>query len=60
MKTKYRIITDKYCGYGAQFKPWYFPFIWQNCFIFNTRSTIEEARDAIRRHRMKIEVLEEL
>jgi hypothetical protein len=27
MKTKYRIVRDKWAGYEAQFKPWYCPTV---------------------------------
>ncbi len=41
-KTKYRVVTDNYLGYEAQYKPWFLPF-WQQLNGANTRSTIEEA-----------------
>lgn len=41
-KTKYRVVTDNYLGYEAQYKPWFLPF-WQQLNGVNTRSTIEEA-----------------
>ena len=41
-KTKYRVVTDYYLGYEAQYKPWFLPF-WQQLNGTNTHSTIEEA-----------------
>ena len=41
-KTKYRVVTDNYLGYEAQYRPWFLPF-WQQLNRTNTRSTIEEA-----------------
>jgi hypothetical protein len=45
MKTKYRIVTDKYLGYEAQVWRWYWPF-WSQMSV-NTHKTIEKARGYI-------------
>lgn len=50
LKTKYRVVTDKYLGYEAQFKPWYYPF-WLQCFGVNTANTLERAKTTIERHK---------
>ena len=47
-KTKYRIVRDKYCGYEAQFRPWYSPVWWQ-CFGINS-GNLETARQTCDRH----------
>lgn len=44
-KTKYRIVTDDYLGFEAQYKIWWFPF-WFQCSI-NTRRTVKESEDYI-------------
>ncbi|AWM37081.1 hypothetical protein GobsT_50020 [Gemmata obscuriglobus] len=49
MKHKYRIVTDRYCGYEAQYKPWWSPF-WLECFGVNTRRTIEASEQVARFH----------
>ncbi len=41
-KTKYRVVTDNYLGYEAQYKPWFLPF-WQQLDGINTHPTIEKA-----------------
>jgi hypothetical protein len=51
MKTKYRIVTDKYAGYEAQVWRWYWPF-WSQIGI-NTHKTIESAREYIDRKAVK-------
>lgn len=47
-KSKYRIVTDNFCGYEVQKKEWFMPF-WRGCFVnglfSNTHRTIEEARN---------------
>lgn len=49
-KTKYRIITDKYAGYEAQMKYWYWPF-WVMVYGCNTNCSIEQAEKLIQAHR---------
>ena len=41
-KTKYRVVTDNYLGYEAQYRPWFLPF-WQQLNGTNTHPTIEKA-----------------
>jgi len=42
MKTKYRIVKDKYLGYEVQYKKWYW-FYWGQLDFSNTFATIQEA-----------------
>lgn len=49
-KTKYRIVSDNFAGFEAQFKVWWFPF-WLQCFGVNTRSTLESAIEVCKRHK---------
>lgn len=63
MKTpnnKYRIVRDEYNGYEAQFKLWWFPFWWFECFSSNTSSSLEEARKRCDKHKNKGKVVEYL
>jgi hypothetical protein len=48
-KTKYRIVTDNYAGFEAQFKPWYSPF-WTQCNTINSSISVERARIVIDKH----------
>ena len=41
-KTKYRIVTDTFCGYEAQYKLWWFPF-WLQCFYVNSKYTLDDS-----------------
>ena len=41
-KTKYRVVTDNYLGYEAQYRPWFLPF-WRQLNGINTHPTIENA-----------------
>lgn len=45
-KVKYRIVTDDWGGYEAQYKLWWWPF-WLQLFWTNTSSTIEGAEREI-------------
>ena len=47
-KTKYRVVTDNYLGYEAQYRPWFFPF-WQQLNGMNTHMTIEGALEMCKR-----------
>lgn len=55
-KNKYRVVEDRYCGFEAQVRFWWFPFIW--CQIShtgtglgaNTSSTLERSSDLCRIH----------
>ena len=42
-RTRYRIVTDRYCGYEAQFRPWWCP-VWLQIGFSNTHSSVEAAR----------------
>lgn len=42
MKSKYRIVPDRYLGYEVQVKKWYWPF-WRMPFI-NTNVSIRQAK----------------
>jgi hypothetical protein len=46
---RYRIVTDRYCGYEAQVWRWWFPFWVQMSFLgpINTFKSIEDARKFI-------------
>lgn len=46
MKTKYRIVTDRYCGYEVQFKKWFMPF-WFQLFYINSSRSIDQAFELI-------------
>ena len=41
-KTKYRVVSDDFLGYEAQYRPWFLPF-WQQLNGTNTHHTIEKA-----------------
>ena len=51
--TKYRIVTDNYCAYEAQYKVWWFPF-WLQCGFTNSHRTIEDAKKYIDREHKKV------
>ena len=46
---KYRIVTDNFSGYEAQFKRWWCP-CWLPCGVINTSATVEMARKVCDRH----------
>ena len=49
-KTRYRIVTDNYCGYEVQRWCWWWPF-WTDTFggkITNTHSSVEKAEAWLR------------
>jgi len=46
MKTKYRIVTDRYLGYECQVWRWYWPF-WSQMNFTNTHHSIEAAKKYI-------------
>lgn len=51
MKKKYRIVTDRFCGYEAQVKYSWWPFWFQMCYDggwTNSHSSIEEAEEFIK------------
>lgn len=52
-KTKYRIVTDKYCGFEVQSKRWWFP-LWLQVGGINTFSTLEGALLFLERAKKKV------
>lgn len=57
MKNKYRIVRDRFAGYEAQVKFWWFPVVWFEMHnspnLTNTHRSVEAARDFIERKRKK-------
>jgi hypothetical protein len=51
MKTRYRIVVDAYCGYEAQVRYWWFPFVWWQIDGLNTFISIEAAERFIEKKR---------
>jgi hypothetical protein len=49
MKTKYRIVSDRYAGYECQIWRWYWPF-WVQMGFTNTHLSIEAAKRYIDSH----------
>ncbi len=49
---KYRVIRDKYAGYEAQIKRWWFPF-WLQISV-STSSTVEGAVKTCKNHHNKV------
>ena len=47
-KRRYRIVTDVFCGYEAQYKPWWSP-VWIQMNFTNTHPSIEKAEAYIQR-----------
>jgi hypothetical protein len=58
LKNRYRVVTDKYAGYEAQVKYWWFPLMWFQCFRINTNHSIEQAKQVIERHKRKVVFVE--
>ena len=48
-RTRYRIVTDNYNGFEAQFRRWWMPFYCQ-CFFSNTSASMEKAMAIVKRH----------
>jgi hypothetical protein len=44
--TKFRVVTDKYCGFECQVKRWWFPF-WIQMGGSNTHATLDRAKNYI-------------
>lgn len=42
MKTRYRIVKDRYCGYEVQQWRWWWP-VWTTCAFSNTHISVERA-----------------
>lgn len=49
-RTRYRIVTDNYNGFEAQFRRWWMPFYCQ-CFFSNTTTSVERALETIKKHK---------
>lgn len=47
-RTRYRIVTDKYLGFEAQYRYWWSP-LWLQVGFSNTHSSEREAIDFIKR-----------
>jgi hypothetical protein len=56
MKTKYRIVTDRFAGYECQEWNWYWPF-WTQMNGINTHDSIEQARSWLD-HRIKERIIQ--
>ena len=56
-KTKWRIVTDKYCGFEVQYKRWWFP-LWRQVGGVNTFSTVEAALVFLERVKKKVVYIE--
>jgi len=52
-KTKWRIVTDNYCGFEVQYRWWWFP-VWRQAGFVNTFSTVESALSYIERVKRKV------
>ena len=48
LRRKYRIVTDRYCGYEVQVWRWWFP-VWIQAGGSNTHATVERAEAYARR-----------
>ena len=57
IKTRYRIVTDKYNGYEAQFNFWFIPFLWFQVDGCNTSTTIDSAERIIEKARFRKKVV---
>jgi len=55
---KYRIVTDKYCGYEVQVWHWWFPF-WVQPYC-NTHVSVEDAEELVKQLSFKKQVVKEL
>ncbi|RKO74376.1 hypothetical protein C5E04_18840 [Pectobacterium parmentieri] len=51
MKNRYRVVADRYAGFEAQVKPWWFPFWWFQINGCNTNPSIHAARKVIEMHK---------
>lgn len=59
-KNKYRVVRDRYCGYEAQVKRWWWPF-WKELDGINTWRSLEQAEAFCIRHAAgKDDVVKEL
>jgi len=48
-QTHYRIVTDRFAGFEAQYRPWWWPF-WLECYGINTCPSLEAARALCDQH----------
>lgn len=53
MKTKFRIVTDRYAGFEVQKKNWY-SFFWFQVDYVNTHETLQDALDFLRETKSKM------
>jgi len=58
-KKKYRIVTDRYCGYEVQIKRWWLPF-WYQAEGVNTHGSIEAAERWAERYAKQRSLVKEL
>ena len=49
LKPKYRIVKDRWNGFEAQQKLWWWPF-WEQIGFTNTHTSIKDARNYIEEH----------
>jgi len=49
-RTRYRIVLDRYGGYDAQYRLWWWPF-WVQCYRVDAQRTLEDAKTLIRFHK---------
>jgi hypothetical protein len=49
-KTRYRVVTDRYLGFEAQEKHWWWPW-WVQCGYRNTHPSIEKALEHVKRYK---------
>lgn len=50
MRNEYRVVRDRYAGYEAQVRYWWFPFVWRQIGWVNTRATVEASEEVCRSH----------
>lgn len=51
-RTRYRIVTDTYCGYEAQFRYWWMPFY--AMIEVNSLPTVEAAKEYVEKSRKRV------
>jgi hypothetical protein len=51
MKNRYRVIRDRFSGFEAQVRYWWFPFYWSQIDSCNTSATLEKAKWYIEAHK---------
>lgn len=52
-RTRYRVVTDRYAGFTAQYRRWWWPF-WSECFWVNTHPTLEQAIRMVEKHKRPV------